>query len=140
MNIKIKKLHEDATIPTYATDGSACFDIYAYKQLNIPFAHLKMVPTGVAFEIPKGYALQVYSRSSHGQSGISLANSVGIIDSDYRGELKLLIQTSKYSLNIAPGDRVAQGMIVECPSVEFEEVSELSETLRGTGGFGSTGK
>lgn len=168
MQVKVKRLHVDAIIPTYATDGSGCFDIYAtnvHKATLAELAVLKkfsngldtgqmgtqsIIPgqyvvfdTGLAFEIPKDHVMLVFSRSSHGfKSNTRLANCVGVIDSDYRGELMVkLTRDSKYgsSMEIKTGDRIAQAMIVPIPKVTFEEVEELSETERGEGGLGSTG-
>ena len=138
MQLKIKKLHPDAVLPTYATPGAACFDLYASSiQRNDVFG------TGIAVEVPPGYAMKVYSRSGHGfKYGARLANCVGIIDSDFRGEVmvKLAFDNDRLPLpTIRVGDRIAQAMIEPAPQVEFVEVDELSDTERGTGGFGSTG-
>lgn len=156
MNLKICKLHPDAIVPTYATDGSACFDLYALNvddkhTIGAHVAHGEPIicSTGLAFEVPEGYALMIYSRSGHGfRDGVRLANCVGVIDSDYRGEVMVKL-TQDLILDghldglctfIKPGDRVAQAMLVPVPRVEFEVVEQLSLTERGTGGFGSTGK
>jgi dUTP pyrophosphatase len=146
--IKIKKLRDNAIMPTYATDGSAAFDLYSTIDcaVNARIA----IPTGLAFEIPNGCCMKVYSRSGHGfNHSVRLANCVGIIDSDYRGEL-LVKLTGDHShlhgggrvescLEIKVGDRIAQGIIVPVEQVQFEWSNELSSTERGTGGFGSTG-
>ena len=153
MKLKFQKLHHDAVIPKYATPGSACFDIVAtavngYK--NIPITCTAGRPvvcqTGLSFEVPEGHVMLVFSRSGHGfKQDIRLANCVGVIDSDYRGEL-LVKLTSDEPNDCKPpfvfkaGDRVAQAMILPIPAVELVEVEELSDTERGTGGFGSTGK
>ena len=141
MQIKIKKLHPDAILPTYATDGSACFDIYSLESVctQQPQAIIK---TGLAFEIPEGYALMVYSRSGHAfKSDIRLANCVAVIDSDYRGELLVkLTRDVDAGIHVEYGERVAQGMIIPIEQVGFIEVDELKTTQRGEGGFGSTGK
>ncbi len=144
MDIKIKKLHQDAMIPKYATEGSACFDLCAYmpEQAN-GYQWPKVLRTGLAFEIPRGYAMMIYSRSGHGFNGdIRLSNCVGVIDSDYRGEVKVklaLDDSGGAFLLFSHGDRIAQAMIIPVPDVNFIEVDELTETERGTGGFGSTG-
>ncbi len=143
MKIKINKLHEDAKMPTYGTAGSACFDLYASGVYNRFVSHVEVIGTGLAFEIPEGYVMLVYSRSGHGfKNNVRLANCVGVIDSDYRGEVKVkLICDNRNStrLEIETGDRIAQAMIVPVNQVDFEFVDELSTTDRGTGGFGSTG-
>jgi dUTP pyrophosphatase len=144
--IKIKKLHKDAVIPTYGTDGAGAFDIYSIEDgLMHPNSGL-VLRTGLAFEIPPGFALMVYSRSGHGfKYDVKLANCTGIIDSDYRGELMVKLwkdQDEKkpegFPYIVTIGDRIAQGIILPVPRIQFIE-SELSETERGTGGFGSTG-
>ncbi len=140
MQVKIKKLREDAITPTYATDGSACFDLYSTANCTVRDATLEQptIDTGIAFEIPEGYVMKVYSRSGHGfRNGVTLANNVGIIDSDFRDSVKVKL-VGDY-LEVKKGDRIAQAMIIPYPKVEFVEVDELSETERGTGGLGSTG-
>ena len=140
LNVKVKKLSEDAILPTYATGGSACFDLYTAEE-TAAFTDSGIFKTGLAFEIPEGYVMLVYSRSGHGfKNDIRLANCVGVIDSDYRGELliKLTIDSNLIHV-IGKGERIAQAMIVPYQSVLFEEVDELGTTERGVGGFGSTG-
>lgn len=137
MKVKIRKLHPDAVIPTYATDGSGAFDLTAVTRDG------KVYGTGLAFEVPKGHVLYIYSRSGHGFNGdMRLANAVGIIDSDYRGEVKVKLTYDGDGYADWPyiGDRIAQGIILKVPHIEFEEVEELSETQRGVNGFGSSGK
>lgn len=154
MNLKIKKLHPNAVVPTYATDGSACFDLYAATVGNASYvgqllSHGSPVTcgTGLAFEVPEGWAMMVYSRSGHGfKNNTRLSNCVGVIDSDYRGELLVkLTMDDEYldpeiELEVKQGDRIAQAMLIPIEQVSFEIVDELSETKRGTGGLGSTGK
>ena len=144
MRVKVKKLYPDAQLPTYATDGSAAFDIYAYMpgQDQVHVFGCDTFETGLSFEIPEGHVMLIYSRSGHGfNHNVRLANSVGVIDSDYRAGVKVKMVADGYSqLFVSHGDRIAQGIIMPYPKVEFEEVDELSETQRGTGGFGSTGK
>lgn len=99
--------------------------------------------TGLAFEVPEDHVMLIFSRSGHGfKNDVRLSNCVGVIDSDYRGELKVKLTCDKigWGLEVNAGDRVAQGMIIPVAKVSFEEVSELSETVRGTKGFGSSGK
>lgn len=145
MELKVKKLTLDAIIPTYATDGSGCFDIYSTTAGDV-FEDLTF-DTGLSFEIPQGFVMLVFSRSGHGfKSGIRLANCVGVIDSDYRGELKVKLtndssnKTSRLNwLTVNKGDRIAQALVIPYPQVQFIEVDELTSTERGVGGFGSTG-
>lgn len=140
MEVKIKKVHPFAKTPTYATDGSGAFDLYSceagYGNLNYTF------DIGIAFEIPPGYGMFVLSRSGHGFSkSTRLANCVGLIDSDYRDTVKVkLAADSAEVVAVAVGDRIAQAVILPLDRINFVEVSELSDTVRGDGGFGSTGK
>lgn len=143
MQIKVCKLDPDAVIPTYGTDGSACFDITAIDVEHDAIRASAMCKTGLSFEIPEGHAMFVFSRSGQGfKKDIRLANCVGVIDSDYRGELmvKLAYDGWRGGNSLAhEGDRVAQAVILPVPKVAFEEVSQLVNTLRGNGGLGSTG-
>lgn len=147
MELRIKKLHPDAILPKYQTAGAACFDLHAC----LPGSDLAAstckpatvcIPTGLAFEIPEGHVMLVYSRSGHGFKDLTrLVNAVGVIDSDYRGEVQVkLIRDDGGSLFFTHGARIAQAMIIPVQQVQFVEVDELSSTNRGTGGFGSTGK
>lgn len=148
MNLKIKKLDPAAILPTYATPGAACFDLYALPSSSegamVRVGEPCTIPTGLAFEVPEGHVMLIFSRSGHGfNSDTRLANCVGVIDSDYRGEVKVKLtrdQSGADALNFKPGDRVAQAMVIPVQQVAFTEVSELSATERGAGGFGSTGK
>lgn len=145
MKVKFKKVHPDAVVPFMATSGAACFDLSCVGEPVYDNHGDVTLRTGLAFELPEGYVMMVYSRSGHGfKHGITLANGTGVIDSDYRGEVmvKLTAATAKgqeYLDNIQPGERVAQAMIIPVPAIEFVE-GDLNETERGTGGFGSTGK
>lgn len=143
MEIKIKKLHPDAVIPKYATIGSACFDLCAFMPgKSVSFFESFIFETALAFEIPRGYAMMIYSRSGHGfNNNIRLSNCVGVIDSDYVGQVKIkLTCDDEYAdFIVRHGDRIAQAMIIPVPDVNFIEVNELTETERGTSGFGSTG-
>ncbi len=138
--IKIKRLHPSAVIPSYATDGSGCFDITALEMVQQE-GNTAVYTTGLSFELPPGKVLMIYSRSGHGfNRGIRLANCVGVIDSDYRGEVAVKLTRDNDGIWFpAAGDRIAQGLIQDAQQVRFIEVEELSETARGTGGFGSTG-
>lgn len=142
MNIKIKPLSALARLPEYATAGSACFDIATSSDsVDITPGSSAVLKTDLAFEIPPGYVMMVYSRSGHGfKHGLRLVNGTGIIDSDYRGELMIKLHNDGgKSVLIESGERIAQGMIVPVQQVLFEAVAELSDTERGTGGLGSTG-
>lgn len=135
MKVKLRKLHPNAVIPTYATDGSGAFDLTAISKQG------QVYGTGLAIEVPKGHVLYIYSRSGMGfKDGIRLANAVGIIDADYRGEIMVKLQSDTGSPYPSAGDRIAQGIILKVPHIEFEEVEELSDTQRGVNGFGSSGK
>lgn len=144
MQVKLKKINPLATIPFYASAGAACFDLTAAidKPVTINPHSSENLPTGLCFEIPEGHVMLVYSRSGHGfKSHLRFVNCVGVIDSDYRGEVRVGLANDGITPYIVqPGERVAQAMIVACPQVTLTEVDELSSTERGAGGFGSTGK
>jgi len=140
--ISIVKTLPHAKLPVYATEGAAAFDFFAAESGTIHSGLPITINTGLRIEVPKGKVLKIYSRSGHGfNKNVRLGNCVGIIDSDYRGDImvKLTPDNPKAHLSVAIGDRIAQGMIEEAPQYYFEEVSQLSETDRGAGGFGSTG-
>lgn len=146
MQIKIKRLHPGAIIPQYATPGAACFDLHTVIDAVVRPGKGAILPTGLAFQVPHGHVMLVYSRSGHGfKYGVRLANGTGVIDSDYRGEIMVKLHNDNSPLDagefmsISAGDRIAQAMIVPIIGVEFVE-DELSETARGIGGFGSTGQ
>lgn len=140
--LKIKKLDERATIPTYGTEASAGADLYALldSDLTINPGESKMISTGLSMAIPDGYVGLIYARSSLGcKKGLAPANKVGVIDSDYRGEVKVcLYNHSNESQIITPNERIAQIVFTPFIQVNFCETNELSDTNRGTGGFGST--
>lgn len=166
VKVRIKKIHEDAVIPHYAKPGDAGLDLTSTSRTVISKPEgddYIEYGTGLAVEIPKGYVGLVFPRSSISKMDLYLANAVGVIDSGYRGEIKLrfkpelfhdgyvsedketvtykLIDGSEAWLNVyAIGDKVGQLVIIPYPQVEFEEVTELSDSSRGDGGFGSTGK
>lgn len=146
MKLKVKKLIPDAVLPSYATPGSNGLDFTAtgvvYKEDIIE------VRTGIAVEIPEGYVGLLFPRSSITKKNFMLANSVGVIDSDYRGEInfnfRLIPETSssnifKYQKSYKQGERIGQLVIIQAPKIEIEEVKDLSDTVRGTGGYGSSG-
>lgn len=169
MEVKIKKLHPLAVIPTYATEDSAGMDLTVVSWEFDKYGN-KVYHTGLAFEIPKGYAGFIFPRSSNAKKNLWLTNSVGVIDADYRGEVTLKFKTSiraisslwtrlkifiKKSLaekdvcNVTNiwdnedyqiGDKCGQLVIMPFPKIEFKEVDELSQTSRGNGGYGSTGR
>ena len=145
MNVRIKKLSEKATIPTYGTPYAAGADLYACldEAVAINPGETKMVGTGVAMEIPDGYVGLVFARSGLAcKKGLAPANKVGVIDSDYRGEIKVALHNHNGSgdaLVVENNERIAQISIVPYLKAEFEEVENLEETDRGEKGFGSTG-
>ena len=135
MRVKIKKLHENAVIPQYAKKGDAGMDMTAVEAFESD-NHITY-RTGLSIEIPQGYVGMLFPRSSVYKKGQILANSVGIIDSGYRGEImfKFTKSTNQYAI----GDRIGQIIILPYPQIKFEEVEDLSKTSRGLDGFGSTG-
>jgi dUTP pyrophosphatase len=142
MKVKFKLLSSTAKIPTKATKGAAAYDLYATENAFIPPGETLGVGTGLAMEIPKFWKGDIYSRSGLASQGLVVANSPGKIDSDYRGEIKVLLHNNR-SVNIVgikAGDRIAQFEINPVHDLEFEEIEELDESERGSRGFGSTGK
>lgn len=145
MNLKICKTYSDAIVPKYATDGAACFDLHAITEKPMEILGPNesiVVRTGLAFEIPPGHVLMVFSRSGHGfKHGVRLANGTGIVDADYRGEVLVCLHNDNPddAFVINNGDRIAQAMLMPVPRVTFHVVEQLSITERGAGGFGSTG-
>jgi dUTP pyrophosphatase len=142
MNIKIKKLHENAVIPSYAKDGDCGLDLTAISISTVDKGNYGYVEydTGISIEVPEGYVGLVYPRSSISNSGLILTNSVGVIDQNYRGSIKCRFKAIPNTAIYSVGDRVAQLIIQPIAKIEFELVDELSETNRGDLGFGSTGK
>lgn len=144
MLIHVKKLRPNAVIPTRGSEFAAGYDLYACldEPLVIPAGETRRVPTGIAVEIPQGYAGLVYARSGLAtRKGLAPANKVGVCDSDYRGEYLIFLHNhSREDAQIQPGERVAQLVVTPFLEVEFEEAEELSQTQRGAGGFGSTGQ
>jgi len=143
IQIKVKKLHPDAKLPTRGSEEAACWDIYALEDTLINTRVAIPVRTGLAVEIPKGFFLDARPRSGLSGKGIIVKNSPGTIDSDYRGEILVLLQMTLHTWNgnelIKKGDRIVQVRLEKVLDTEFVEVEELSSTKRGTGGFGSTG-
>lgn len=144
INLKIKKLRENAIIPRRATSGSAGLDLSACitEKVDIHPGEILKIPTGIAIQIfDNNYAAMIFARSGLGiKHGISLANGVGVIDSDYRGEICVgLINLSSETFTIEPNQRIAQMILMPVSTCNFIEVEEIDETNRGTNGFGSTG-
>lgn len=140
MNIKIKKLHLDAKMPFRANPTDAGADLVA-TSLDLKEDGRIVYGLGLAFEIPKGYVGLLIPRSSCSKMDLQMPNSVGVIDSDYRGEVKAIFKKTELApIGYKIGDRVAQLLIVPIELATFTEVNELSKTERGDGGFGSTGK
>jgi dUTP pyrophosphatase len=139
MKVKIK-LSKDAHMPTYGTSGAAGLDLYASADVTIQPNERMLIPTGVAMEIPDGHFCYVMGRSGNTiKKGLHVA--LGTIDSDYIGEIGVMaFNQSSDAISFAKGDRVAQMVILPYPKVTFVETEELSDTERGTGGYGSTGK
>jgi dUTP pyrophosphatase len=142
MKLKIKKLNSEAVIPAYQTKEAAGFDLHSIEDVVINPGERKLIGTGLAFEIEFGYEVQIRPRSGLAfKHGITVLNSPGTIDSDYRGEIKvLLINHSNSPFEIKKGERIAQAVVAPVIQAEIIEVEELSSTDRGEGGFGSTGK
>ncbi|MEA5004388.1 MAG: dUTP diphosphatase [Christensenella sp.] len=142
--INIKKLDEKAVIPTYGSEFSAGADLYACLDEEVVIApgETQMIHTGIAMEIPLGYAGLIYARSGlASKRGLAPANKVGVVDSDYRGEFMVALHNhSDKPQAVAPGERIAQMVVTPVMQLSFCEVQELDETVRGAGGFGSTGK
>ena len=142
--IRVKKLNEKAILPTYGSAEAAGADLYACLEEPVTVApgETAWIPTGIALEVPKGCAGLVYARSSLGvKRGLAPANKVGVIDSDYRGQIHVvLLNHGKTEQTIQHGERIAQFLITPVLTPAYEEAEELSDTGRGAGGFGSTGK
>lgn len=148
MEVNITQLHPGAIMPTYATDGSGCFDLYAVhgQEETYLFPGMpKFFDTGVVFEVPEGHTMLIFSRSGHGfRDGVRLVNSVGVLDQDFRDSLKvkLIRDTIEHEtpVFVKGGDRIAQALIIPTPKIQFKWAEKLSDTVRGTGGLGHTGR
>ncbi len=141
--LKIKRQHNGIFIPTKSTPNSAAYDIYCPQAVKwILPGDTYMMKLGFQLEIPEGYKVEIYSRSGLASKGLFVINQPGKVDSDYRGEICVLLHNaSKWRhFEFNPGDRVAQMEIAPTYNIDFEEVVEVEETIRGEGGFGSTGK
>lgn len=148
MKVKIKKIHKDAAIPNYATNGSSGFDLHSIEKVVILPGETVLIKTGLIFEVPVGYELQVRPRSGLSlNTPLRISNSPGTIDSDYRGEVCVIIENTSNMYDntgivkvIEKGDKMAQGVICPIVRVDFELAESVNETERGEKGFGSTGK
>jgi dUTP pyrophosphatase len=140
--MRFTKLTTTAITPTRGTPGAAGLDLYADQDVLVLDGCTKTLGTGIAVEVPGGYVGLVFMRSSMGKTGVALANAVGVIDSDYRGEIKLCLTyiAGTGGHFIKQGDRVAQLVVLPAPTFDLVEVDALTATARGTGAFGSTGK
>lgn len=149
LKVRFKKLVEDAVTPRYSKEGDAGMDLTAVRTELANYGNQLKAYTGIAVEIPKGYVGLLFPRSSIVKTSNRLGNCVGVIDSGYRGEITFVFDNinrtsarklSNYNYNYDSGDRVGQLVILPFPKVELEEVDELSDTERGTGGYGHTGR
>lgn len=142
MELKFKKLHPSAIIPAYQTRGSSGFDLHSIDNVEVPTGKTVLIHTGLSAAVPEGYELQIRPRSGVSlKTGLMVKNSPGTIDSDYRGEIGIIVYNTgeKFGHYVNYGDRIAQGVIVPIVQATIVEVDELDDTSRGEGGFGSTG-
>ncbi len=141
INVKIKRLSPDSIIPQYQSSGASGFDLHSIEDMEIPPFEVKALKTGLVFEIPQGYEIQVRPRSGLAvKFGVSVLNTPGTIDSDYRGEVMvILFNFSKETFIVKKGDRIAQAVLSQTFQATLLAVDVLDETTRGSGGFGSTG-
>ena len=142
MNVKIKRLSPDSVIPTYAHPGDACMDLTAISKTVVEedgYGYIEF-GYGLSFELPADHVMLVFPRSSISNTGLLTANAVGVIDENFRGEVKTRFKWIKGTTQYEVGDRVAQFMIIPRPKIELEIVDELEDSDRGSGGHGSTGK
>ena len=144
VKILVKKFNKNIKLPTYKTSGSSGMDLMAYvkNKITINPGKTAIIPTGIAVAIPKNYEIQIRPRSGlAAKKGISVLNTPGTVDADYRGEIKIiLINLGKKSFVVKSGDRIAQMILCPIAKGKFKEVKILPRTIRGKGGFGSTGK
>lgn len=140
MIVKIKKLHKDAVVPSYAKSGDAGLDLTAVTETWNENNSMVTYGTGLAIEIPEGYVGLLFPRSSVCKTSLNLSNSVGVIDSGYRGEIMLKYRYLEEGMVYDLNDRVGQLIIMPYPTIKFEEVGELEDTERGNGAYGSSGK
>ena len=144
VRVLIKKLYPKVELPKYKTEGSSGLDLMAYIDSPIKIAPgtSALIPTGISLAIPNDLEIQIRPRSGlAAKSNIAVLNTPGTIDSDYRGEIKIILfNHSKENFLVKNGDRIAQMILMPVLKIEFDEVNELPDTIRGSGGFGSTGK
>ncbi|MGN8443803.1 dUTP diphosphatase [Helicobacter pylori] len=141
MKIKIQKIHPNALIPEYQTEGSSGFDLHAVEEVTIKPHGVGLVKIGICLSLEAGYELQVRTRSGLALNHqVMVLNSPGTVDNDYRGEIKVILANlSDKDFKVQVGDRIAQGVVQKTYKAEFIECERLDETSRGSGGFGSTG-
>ncbi len=141
MKIKIQKIHPNALIPEYRTEGSSGFDLHAVEEVMIKSHSVGLVKIGICLSLEVGYELQVRTRSGLALNHqVMVLNSPGTVDNDYRGEIKVILANlSDKDFKVQVGDRIAQGVVQKTYKAEFIECERLDETSRGSGGFGSTG-
>ncbi len=141
MKIKIQKIHPNALIPKYQTEGSSGFDLHAVEEVMIKPRSVGLVKIGICLSLEVGYELQVRTRSGLALNHqVMVLNSPGTVDNDYRGEIKVILANlSDKDFKVQVGDRIAQGVVQKTYKAEFIECEQLDETSRGSGGFGSTG-
>lgn len=143
VKVKVMKLNPGVKLPKYAHDGDMGMDITAISMDYDESKDCWIYRTGLAFELPKGYGMLLFPRSSNVRTDAYLPNSVGVLDSGYRGELTFCFKNRDKDIYVPPyavGERIGQAVVIPYPQVVLEETNELSETERGTGGYGSTGK
>lgn len=142
MQVNIQMLDPKAILPEYKTDGAACFDLHALDGYSIKMVDSQTFRTGLAIEIPPGFVMRIYARSGKAfKHDVCLTNGVGVIDSDYRGEILVRLTNHGWGeFTVEPGDRIAQAIIEPFERVVFQPVNSLGATARGTSGFGSTGR
>jgi dUTP pyrophosphatase len=143
MKVKIKLFTDDASFrpPAQATPGSAGWDIYALEDVQIPPMEMRILRTGFGLQIPKGYYISIVPRSSYGKKRIMISNSPATIDSDYTGEISVMLYNNSMDFfSIKKGDRIAQMILLQYNEMEFDYVEQFDITSRGDGGFGSTGQ
>lgn len=142
IELKVEKIYSDAIIPSYAHSGDAAFDLNSYIDYVLQPGEWKIFGTGLKVEIPIGYEMQIRPRSGlASKTGVTVLNAPGTIDSGYRGELGIiLVNHGKESYAVKKGERIAQGLISRVVEISIKEVEKLSDSVRGEGGFGSTGK
>lgn len=141
MNLQVKKLDKDAKLPTKATFGSVCYDVYSTKRILFSPMEKAIIPTGLSFKLPLDTGMDIRPRSGLASRGLIILNSPGTLDGDYRGELLIFcMNLSNGNILVDKGDRIAQIRLFKEVYFEFEEVEDIGETKRGKGGFGSTGE